>query len=143
MGSLYIFVAILALICVLGFFNEKVTKLTFEIALMLFSTIIGVVVLIVVTVASDTDVANVLREVQGFDIHDFLMHGVLCYMLLWGGLRGGLSVALAMSTKGMLPEDMYFIILGCTYAVVFFTTVVQGLTMKPVYEKLSKGVDAS
>ena len=84
METLYIFVAIIALICVLGFFNEKVTKLTYEIALMLFSTIIGVAILIVVTLAGDTDVATVLREVQGFDIHDFLMHGVLCFMLFAG-----------------------------------------------------------
>ncbi|HAM15777.1 MAG TPA: hypothetical protein DCP91_07960, partial [Eggerthellaceae bacterium] len=84
MESMYIFVGIIALICVLGFFNEKVTKLTYEIALMLFATIIGVAMLVVVAVAGDTDVANVLKEVQGFDIHDFLMHGVLCFMLFAG-----------------------------------------------------------
>ena len=59
-------------------------------------------------------------------------------LFTWGGLRGGLSVALAMSTKDMVPENIYFIILGCTYAVVFFTTVIQGLTMKPVYKRISK-----
>ena len=55
-------------------------------------------------------------------------------LLTWGGLRGGLSVALAMSTKEMLPEEIYFILLGCTYAIVFFTTVIQGLTVRKVYE---------
>ena len=84
MESLYIVVAILALICIFGFFNEKVTKLTYEIALMLFSTIFGILILIVVTTAGDTDVAKFLNEIQGFDIHDFLMHGVLCYMLFAG-----------------------------------------------------------
>ena len=48
-----------------------------------------------------------------------------------------------MSTKNILPQDIYYIILGCTYAVVFFTTVVQGLTMKPVYKRISKNVTAS
>ena len=61
-------------------------------------------------------------------------------LLTWGGLRGGLSVALAMSTKGMVSEDIYYIILGGTYAIVFFTTVIQGLTMKPVYKRISKSV---
>lgn len=61
-------------------------------------------------------------------------------LLTWGGLRGGLSVALAMSTREMLPEHIYFIILGGTYAIVFFTTVIQGLTMKPVYNRISKSV---
>ena len=58
-------------------------------------------------------------------------------LLTWGGLRGGLSIALAMSTRSMLTDDVYHIVLGCTYAIVFFTTVIQGLTMKKVYEGIS------
>lgn len=57
-------------------------------------------------------------------------------LLTWGGLRGGLSIALAMSTLTMLPDSAHRIVLGCTYAIAFFTTVVQGLTMKKVYESL-------
>lgn len=60
-------------------------------------------------------------------------------LFTWGGLKGGLSVALAMSTVTMLTEVNYHILLGCIYAIVFFTTVVQGLTMKPVYEKSCTG----
>ena len=55
-------------------------------------------------------------------------------LLTWGGLRGGLSVALAMSTQDMLPPTIYHIVLGGTYAIVFFTTIVQGITMKKVYQ---------
>ena len=84
MDAMYMFVSIIALICVLGFFNEKVTKLTYEIALMLFSSVIGILILIGVALFQDTDIGNVLEEVQGFDIHDFLMHGVLCFMLFAG-----------------------------------------------------------
>ncbi|MBQ9605741.1 MAG: sodium:proton antiporter [Lachnospiraceae bacterium] len=57
-------------------------------------------------------------------------------LLTWGGLRGGLCIALAMSAKSMLSEDMYRIILGGTCAVVFFTTIIQGLTMKKVYQRI-------
>ena len=84
MDTMYMFVGIIALICILGFFNEKVTKLTYEIALMLFSSILGILVLVGVTMFHDTDVGNVLKQVQDFDIHDFLMHGVLCFMLFAG-----------------------------------------------------------
>lgn len=63
-------------------------------------------------------------------------------LLTWGGLRGGLSVALAMSTKEMMPEQTYYIILGGTYAIVFFTTVIQGLTMRPVYNRISRSIKA-
>jgi CPA1 family monovalent cation:H+ antiporter len=58
-------------------------------------------------------------------------------LFTWGGLRGGLSLALAVSTASIVPEETYVIILGCTYAIVFFTTVVQGLTMKNVFQRVS------
>ncbi len=56
---------IFAIIVIIGYFNERITHLTYEIALLLFS-----------------------------------------------------------------------ILIGCAYAIVFFTTVVQGLTMKKVYQHL-------
>ena len=71
---------------------------------------------------------------DGYDRLNFIK------LLTWGGLRGGLCVALAMSTKEMVPEQTYNLILGGTYAIVFFTTVIQGLTMKPVYRRISKSV---
>lgn len=64
-------------------------------------------------------------------------------LFTWGGLRGGLSIALAMSTASIVPGESYRIILGCSYAIVFFTTVVQGLTMKNVYKRLSPDMNPS
>lgn len=47
-------------------------------------------------------------------------------VLTWGGLRGGVSVALALS----LPDsDAKPVILASTYAVVVFSIIVQGLTV--------------
>jgi monovalent cation:H+ antiporter, CPA1 family len=54
-------------------------------------------------------------------------------ILTWGGLRGGLSVALALS----LPKEMYrdeFV--AITYIVVIFSIMVQGLTIGKLYKKL-------
>ncbi len=48
-------------------------------------------------------------------------------ILTWGGLRGGISVALALSLPDV-PEKAG--ILAATYAVVVFSIIVQGLTMK-------------
>ncbi len=54
-------------------------------------------------------------------------------MLTWGGLRGGISVALALS----LPASEFKApILAATYAVVVFSIIVQGLTMKPLVGKI-------
>ncbi len=47
-------------------------------------------------------------------------------VLIWGGLRGGISVALALSLP---PSEVRDILLTATYAVVVFSIVVQGLTM--------------
>lgn len=54
-------------------------------------------------------------------------------ILTWGGLRGGIAVALALS----LPVNEYKpTILTLTYAVVLFSIIVQGLTIKPLVERL-------
>ena len=48
-------------------------------------------------------------------------------IIVWGGLRGGLAVALALS----LPESSYrSLVLTMTYSVVIFSVIFQGLTMK-------------
>jgi CPA1 family monovalent cation:H+ antiporter len=47
-------------------------------------------------------------------------------ILTWSGLRGGISVALALSLP---PLDGKGYLLAATYAVVVFSILVQGLTM--------------
>ncbi|WP_294307286.1 sodium:proton antiporter [uncultured Chryseobacterium sp.] len=50
-------------------------------------------------------------------------------VLIWGGIRGGVSIALAMS----IPKNEYSeIILSITYCVVVFSIIVQGLTIAKV-----------
>jgi CPA1 family monovalent cation:H+ antiporter len=55
-------------------------------------------------------------------------------VLTWGGLRGGISVALALS----IPHNPFREeILVATYAVVIFSIVVQGLTIRSLIRRLS------
>ncbi|WP_019673193.1 cation:proton antiporter [Psychrobacter lutiphocae] len=57
-------------------------------------------------------------------------------ILTWGGLRGGLSVAMALS----LPESIFRdYILIMTYAVVVFSIIIQGTTIKKLAGKSSEG----
>lgn len=56
-------------------------------------------------------------------------------VLTWGGLRGGISIALALS----LPETAEkSVILAATYAVVLFTIIVQGLSLRALVERVVK-----
>lgn len=50
-------------------------------------------------------------------------------VLTWGGLRGGISVALALSLPEVVDKSA---LLAATYAVVLFTLIVQGLSLRAV-----------
>ena len=52
-------------------------------------------------------------------------------IITWGGLRGGLSIALALNLPDTMG-DAKGLILILTYAVVLFTILVQGLTLKKI-----------
>tara|TARA_B110000211_G_scaffold98370_1_gene114595 strand:+ start:88 stop:1356 length:1269 start_codon:yes stop_codon:yes gene_type:complete len=52
-------------------------------------------------------------------------------IITWGGLRGGLSIALALNLPDNIGEGKN-LILFLTYMVVLFTILVQGLTLKKI-----------
>lgn len=53
-------------------------------------------------------------------------------ILVWGGLRGGVSVALALTIDNELHKNLF---LSITYYIVVFSIVVQGLTIGKLAEK--------
>ncbi|MBO3698651.1 sodium:proton antiporter [Roseivirga sp. E12] len=55
-------------------------------------------------------------------------------MLTWGGLRGGISIALALSLP---PSEFRDLIILVTYAIVVFSILFQGLTIGFLVKKLS------
>lgn len=56
-------------------------------------------------------------------------------ILWWGGLRGSVSIALALSVPTILGEREE--VIYTVFGVVLFTLLVQGLTTKPLLEKLN------
>lgn len=59
-------------------------------------------------------------------------------LMTWSALKGGLSMALAMGTKEFLSPEVYNVFINVTYVTIFFTVLVQGLTVKKVYFSLEK-----
>lgn len=56
-------------------------------------------------------------------------------VLMWGGLHGALSLALALSVPETGPRDR---VLSITYAVVLFSVLVQGLTFPALARRLGR-----
>jgi CPA1 family monovalent cation:H+ antiporter len=56
-------------------------------------------------------------------------------ILTWGGLRGGLSIAMALSLPASRARDL---ILGMTYAVVGWSILVQGMTFGPLLRRIER-----
>ena len=58
------------------------------------------------------------------------------YLLMtWGGLRGGISIALALSLAAGMERNL---IVSITYIVVLFSIIVQGLTLDKLVTRLRK-----
>lgn len=53
-------------------------------------------------------------------------------MMTWGGLRGGISIALALTLTAEMGRDVFLII---TYLVVIFSIIVQGLSIGKVADR--------
>jgi monovalent cation:H+ antiporter, CPA1 family len=57
-------------------------------------------------------------------------------IMTWGGLRGGLSIALTLS----IPDNQFKeVIVSVTFIIVVFSVLVQGLTTEKLVKKLYKG----
>lgn len=54
-------------------------------------------------------------------------------IMTWGGLRGGISIALALSLPVVMNRD---IILSITYCIVIFSILIQGITLGPIVRRI-------
>jgi len=67
---------------------------------------------------------------------EFVPHTNL--IMTWGGLRGGISIALALSLTQEMHKELFLVI---TYIIVAFSIIGQGLTVEPIIRRLTKKED--
>ncbi|MEM7549504.1 MAG: sodium:proton antiporter [Bacteroidota bacterium] len=54
-------------------------------------------------------------------------------IMTWGGLRGAISIALALGLTDAMERDLFLVV---TYIIVIFSIIVQGLTVEKLIKKL-------
>jgi len=59
-------------------------------------------------------------------------------IMTWGGLRGGISIALALSLTQEMHRELFLVI---TYIIVVFSIIGQGLTVGPLIKRLAEKED--
>jgi len=105
-----------------------------ELMLIPFRWEYGVVALVTTAIVLVVRYVSLAIPSYALQLHRTFTPGTLPIMT-WGGLRGGISIALALS---LAPEMHRGMIVAITYAVVLLSLVVQGLTIEPFIKRLSK-----
>jgi CPA1 family monovalent cation:H+ antiporter len=90
---------------------------------------IGIIAMVVVSrwisIALPISIVPAFRNKNPFNV---------IWLLSWGGVRGGISIALALSIP--MDSEARDLIIAITYGVVLFSLAVQGLTIGPLMKKL-------
>lgn len=96
-----------------------------EVLVLRFTSELLLASLVLIPVVLGARLVSVAIPIHVLSLRRAFSPGVI-KILTWGGLRGGVSVALALSLPAGEPRE---IILAITYVVVVFSIVVQGLTI--------------
>lgn len=103
-----------------------------ELLVIKFTSSFIVIGLIAIFVVLLTRYISIFLPSQIIRIKEDVDHSTIL-MLVWGGLRGGISIALALSLKPEFGKDLW---VPLTYFVVAFSILVQGLTVGRLAKRL-------
>ncbi len=118
-----LFVMIGLLVLSMKFRKESLIVIPAALLILIFSRGVGVTISTLLTG----------KRIPGnYSLQEFVV------LMTWSALKGGLSMALAMETDEYLSEEVYQIFSNVTYVTIFFTVLVQGMTIRRVYYALEK-----
>lgn len=85
----------------------------------------------ITVIARWISVAVPLAWIAGFKS----INSQLLWLMTWGGMRGGISIALAL----MIPSSVIYrnTIVAMTYSIVIFSIIVQGMTIAPLINTMN------
>lgn len=119
MTALAIFMVSFFIIIVVGMLNEKIFRIPMDIALVLISAIFGVLILLISKVEIPYVTSYFERIINGFSsfsFSDFLLHGVICFMLFAGASKLHFSKFVsnikAISLMSLLTTVVFAVVYG-------------------------------
>ncbi len=104
-----------------------------ELLVIRFTSSFIVIGLIAIVIVLLTRYISIFLPSQIIRLKEEVKHKTIL-LLVWGGLRGGISIALALSLRPELGKDLW---VALTYFVVAFSILVQGLTVGKLAKRLS------
>ncbi len=96
-----------------------------------------IIIAVVISVAISRYIGVFLVSIPMKKIPGNLTRTKFAGLLTWAGLKGGLSLALMIEASDLISSSNFHIMIVSVFAVVIFTTVIQGLSVEKFYKKIS------
>ena len=87
MNALVFLIIILAYIVIIGTLNERIFHLQSDIALIFFSLLLSIVLLVIRFIFPESSFSILVKSLGDFEFREYLMDGVLCFMLFAGASK--------------------------------------------------------
>ena len=153
MSALIIFMFLFLIIIVVGLLNEKIFRMPTDVALVLFSTIIGIVLLLLSKTSLVPTVNEAIDSFSEFNFSHFLLHGVICFLLFAGASKvhfskfvSNIKVISLMSLlttivfAGIYGVLFYFVSLSLNLNIDLWVCILLGCILSPTDPRAATGV---
>lgn len=120
MSALIIFMFLFLIIILVGMLNEKVFRMPTDVALVLFSTLIGIVFLLISKTNLVPPVNEAIESFASFSFSDFLLHGVICFLLFAGASKVHFSKFVSNLKVISLMSMLTTVVFAAVYGLLFW-----------------------